>query len=188
MSTSERLALPGGSEVAEITAPPDLVPVLSPDGRPRKRIALPPSNPQGLCLKCGGENIDFTYHAKGIQYQGWPVFPCYYYTANAFTLGIEPIGEHICKRCVTCGFQWMEDVSVAGPDYQVVAVEDDDLYDDGDHEGADMSIRKTGSATGEVLGVDEDTALVKEASAGSPWGDQDEKALDDENTAADQED
>jgi hypothetical protein len=128
------------------------------------------------------------YHSRGVIQQSHPAFPCYSLTINAYALGIETLGEHLCKRCITCSFTWMEEVSSPGPEYQLVAIGDDDLYDDEESEGENMSIRKTGAVTGAVLGVEgdgPDEALVKEGSADT-WDGSDETALADENTAADQ--
>lgn len=49
-----------------------------------------------------------------------------------------------------------------------------------------MTIRKTGSATGMITGIDQDTtALSKEGAARRPWDDADEADLRQENDAVD---
>jgi len=49
-----------------------------------------------------------------------------------------------------------------------------------------MAIRKLGSATGEVTEVDGDDQIRRQASAGVPWGKDDEERLTRENAAADE--
>lgn len=49
-----------------------------------------------------------------------------------------------------------------------------------------MAIRKTGSATGEVTGVEGlDTEKIRRTAAAEPWDNRDDQALADENNAAD---
>jgi hypothetical protein len=82
------------------------------------------------------------------------------------------VQDHLCVRCAGCGYAWMETVpdglSYAGP---------------AGNRGGDMTIRKTGQATGQVTGVEQD-GITSEA-ARQEWDGRDQDALDAENTAAD---
>lgn len=178
MTISQRLAIEGVPDSRENTAPP--LPL-----RPGKRLVFLENDPLRVCFKCQGDRIEFFYHGGGVAIKSIPPFPCYSWTMFGYSMDVEQPGEHLCKRCSTCTFSWMEEVAEEGPEYQIVAVEESDLYDGTEGEVDEMPFRKTGAVTGSVLGVDEDTALVKEAASQAPWDDRDEKDLDAENTDAD---
>lgn len=148
----------------------------------KHRLVLPPFDPAALCSKCGDERIELQYHARE-QIVFPPKSsqpPCAAYTLPEFDV---EIGEHMCKRCSTCNYSWMEQVAGPGPDYQIVTSDDDEMYP-GLEQGGDMTIRKLGAATGEVISV-ENEGLVKHGAAEREWDDRDERALDDENKDAD---
>jgi hypothetical protein len=121
---------------------------------------LPPFRPAGICAKCSAEQLVLVYHAGAMA--GCPCWPA--------DPALRVITEHLCVSCPRCGYGWCEQTA--------------DTYPEADPEEDPMSIRKT-AAAGQVTEV-EGQPLVKTAAADDPWAADDEAALAQENTDADQ--
>jgi hypothetical protein len=65
-------------------------------------LPLPPHDPAGLCPKCSGETISVTFHPQAVL-DAETRWPC-----MLLEPGGRPLGEHLCRRCGTCGFAWCE--------------------------------------------------------------------------------
>jgi ssDNA-binding Zn-finger/Zn-ribbon topoisomerase 1 len=65
----------------------------------RDRPSLPPfSDVPGACPKCGKTGVTAAWHRFGGELGSNKGFPCYHIFRK----------EHMCRRCPTCGYGWME--------------------------------------------------------------------------------
>jgi hypothetical protein len=66
-----------------------------------------PFDPQHMCRACGAEGAPPVHHKQPILYAAGtaPQPACSGLGANSL------VGEHLCNRCESCGYTWMERVS-----------------------------------------------------------------------------
>jgi len=67
-------------------------------------IKLEPYKRNAPCPKCGGKEINTTYHAKGDD-EAFSVKLCHRREFNMIT-----IGEHLHRKCSCCKYEWLEKV------------------------------------------------------------------------------
>jgi hypothetical protein len=108
------------------------------------------------CPKCLAEQINVIHHLTAVA--GCPCMPS--------LPERRVLGEHLDRRCLSCGYSWCERVADAYAENEPA-------------EGEDMSIRKT--AAGQVLGT-EDDGITK--TAATAWEAEDEAGLAEENDEA----
>jgi hypothetical protein len=129
---------------------------------------LRPFTPESNCAKCNAEDIVVIWHPGGVA--GAPCWP-----ADARD---RVFTEHVCKRCTRCGYGWCEQPADAGAYANTQESWEDPL-----------SIQKT-AASGQVLGTEGTAGVIKTAqqdlAVDPAWKADDEAALEQENTAADQ--
>jgi hypothetical protein len=124
-------------------------------------VLLAPFSPSRPCDKCLNEQVDTFFHQSATVGS-----PCW--TDDPAQRVWQP---HLDRRCLSCGWSWCERPA-------------DDAYAEVSPEEDPMTIRKTGSATGEVTGVEGDEGITK--TAGAAWTAEAEAELQAENADADE--
>jgi hypothetical protein len=70
-------------------------------GRPKPGELPAYSGTDAICPKCGEGQVPVKWHSYGLSTPGWAC-------ANHDPRLRYPGGEHLCRRCETCGYGWME--------------------------------------------------------------------------------
>lgn len=99
---------------------------------------LPLANSYAECPKCGAVSDGFVtaYHEE-IQAPSNATAHCANLRYTLPSQHAEQLGEHLCKRCRTCGFKWMEAVLTVGSLYERPDPSDCACDHHGDHLGCD---------------------------------------------------
>lgn len=105
--------------------------------------ALRPYDPALACRKCLNEEVGVTWHARQIIDSGLDPAPC-------AREQVGSIGEHLCLRCMRCGYSWLAAPADGQPYYAKTGETEEE---------SDMTIRKTGSAADQaVVGIESQSA------------------------------
>jgi hypothetical protein len=71
-------------------------------------LPLPPYSPASACSKCAAESISTVFHPRPVLDLG-ELWAC---------AAERPPGEHLCRRCLNCGFTWIEACADSYPQWE----------------------------------------------------------------------